>query len=198
MPQREYHRTDIAWHIKSGLYPCYVRHDILSQIAGRWDEFPKYADPDGVIPWVHCRAHSAALIGDGNVPAAWHLDSTLQGHESDWPDPYPALLCKFGSGIAAMLQMGVLEGYNPIYLLGCDLGLKAHNPGEPDPNHFHPEYWSDYIVTQSSADRTELQLVHMHTIAKAWCDEHGVQILNATIGGVLEVYPRSDYNSLFK
>ena len=37
----------------------------------------------------------------------------------------------------------------------------------------------------------------MHTHAKEWCDEHGIQVLNASMGGELEVYPRVDFDSLF-
>ncbi len=39
--------------------------------------------------------------------------------------------------------------------------------------------------------------VDMHEHAKAWCDERNIQVLNATLGGDLKVYPRVDFYSLF-
>ena len=39
--------------------------------------------------------------------------------------------------------------------------------------------------------------VDMHTHAKEWCDERGIKIFNASLGGSLEVYERVDFFSLF-
>ena len=97
-----------------------------------------------------------------------------------------------------MLQQAVREGFNPIYLLGADLGFVGRDGlGSPDPDHFSPVYntrWADRVRAHMD---NETQ-VDMHEHAKAWCDERNIQVLNATLGGKLKVYPRVDFYSLFQ
>jgi hypothetical protein len=107
----------------------------------------------------------------------------------------------------AALQLAVYLGFNPIYLIGCDTSYKIpssvyHEKGDPDrlvstqddPNHFDPDYfgkgrkWHDPHV-----DR---MIFHFQQ-AKTVCDELGVSVYNATVGGNLEVYPRVEFNDLF-
>lgn len=205
MPQREYHRTDAVWHIRNGTYPCYVRHDILSQLVGHWEAFPEpYLTPeeaDRVIPWVHCRRHSALAWGEAPVhdlPAHFHPNEDIGLHNPEFPIErcYPQLICKFGSGFSALLQMAMIEGHNPIYLVGTDLGFKPY-AGKADPNHFDAGYFADNTTTQAEAEGTNAALVHMHRLARRMADDLGVEIYNATKGGSLEEYPRVDYDSLF-
>jgi hypothetical protein len=86
-----------------------------------------------------------------------------------------------------MVQQAVLDGYNPIYLLGCDLGFK---PGH-GATHFAPNYYPpEQITTPEGADERNRTLLLMHQLIKRECDERGVEVLNATPGGALEVYPR--------
>jgi hypothetical protein len=96
-----------------------------------------------------------------------------------------------------MLQQAVRENYNPIYLVGADLGYVGRSGlGEADPDHFDPRYntrWADKVRARMD---NETQ-VDMHTQAKEWCDERGIQIFNASLGGSLEVYPRVEFRSLF-
>lgn len=180
MPQKDYHRQDIAYHVGLKEYPCYVRHDVLQQAAGGWNAFDQYADVgDHCVPWVHCRQHSAVVWGGDMVPDAWHLTYDLQGHESHMPNPYPYLICKFGSGYSALMQMAVLEGYTEIVLLGVDGNLSPTVDGV-DHSHFSTEYWTDYMVTQEEADRTNKGLYYAHQLAHDYCTRHGIHVINAT------------------
>ena len=106
------------------------------------------------------------------------------------------------------LQLAVYLGFNPIYLIGCDTNYKVidtvqFEKGDPnllissrddDPNHFVPNYfgagrkWHD--------PKVEHMLLHYEQSRRV-CDSLGVQVLNATVGGKLEVFPRVDYRSLF-
>ena len=90
-----------------------------------------------------------------------------------------------------MMQQAVLEGYNPIYLLGADLGFQ-----EGFANHFIPDYHSWPREAERAVIDNETQ-EEMHTHAKEWCDSHNIQILNATLGGKLEVYKRVDFYTIF-
>ena len=95
------------------------------------------------------------------------------------------------------MQQAVLEGYNPIYLVGADLGFVGRDGlGEADPDHFDPKYntrWAD----KARADLDNETQEDMHTHAQNWTRPRNIHILNATLGGKLQVYPRVDFFSLF-
>jgi len=197
---------DVLWHIEQD-YPCWVRKDVCEIIAGDyvpagflgermvfpapWTPEPREL-PANVTPWDSCDTHCAGFktLEDGTPdprrPDGWHLDDG-RGE-----------LCKYGSGYNVMLQQAVLEGYNPIYLLGADLGYVGRDGLEsPDPDHFHPEYNTRWADRARARMDNETQ-IDMHQHAKAWCDERNIQVLNATLGGELEVYPRVDFEELFQ
>ncbi len=96
-----------------------------------------------------------------------------------------------------MLQQAVREGFNPIYLVGVDLGYVPRKEGELDENHFSPEYHSRLVEPGRAAMDNETQ-IEMHQHAKDYADRNKIQILNATLGGDLEVYPRVNYGELFQ
>lgn len=107
----------------------------------------------------------------------------------------------------AMLQLAVYFGFNPIYLIGCDTSyqipesVQLENGNKEllistasDPNHFDASYfgrgkkWHDPHV-----DR----MIFHYEQARRICEEQGVQVLNATAGGNLEVFSRVNYFELF-
>jgi len=63
-----------------------------------------------------------------------------------------------------------------------------------DPNHFHPEYFGKGF---------RWQLPDLECAERAYCmakevyEENGREILDATFGGKLTVFPKIDYYSLF-
>ena len=124
-------------------------------------------------------------IGGEYVPTEWHL-------------PLP---CDYGGGISIALQTAVELGYDPIYLVGCDL-YKYRGPDDVDINHFDPSYcdyqWKngEELITPERWASTNRRLVIGHEVAKRSAEKMGVSILNATIGGALEVYERVDIRDL--
>ena len=84
--------------------------------------------------------------------------------------------------MSTMIQIAVELKYDEIYVVGCDLGYTEHQ----HLNHAIPNYTSD------KRDKSNLDngnMLHLHKMAKR-CSP--VPILNATVGGELEVYPRRD------
>ncbi len=128
-----------------------------------------------------CRIHaglSAAMAkrdadAAKRMPTAWHLPIT----------------CGFGSTLNIAVQLAVMMGYSPIYLLGCDLGHKQYEKGRDlDPNHFDPHYdgWDDEMWL----DRDET-LLYMHRIIAAETNARGVEVINLTPSDKLDaVHPR--------
>lgn len=103
------------------------------------------------------------------------------------------------------LQLAFYLGFKEVYLIGMDFSYSI--PGsaiidgasiestEDDVNHFHPDYfgkgkkWHDPKV-----DRVGLN----YEFAKLKFEEDDRWIFNATVGGMLEIFERVDYSSLFK
>ena len=66
--------------------------------------------------------------------------------------------------------------------------------GGDDPNHFHPDYFGKgYRWHNPRLDRMELA----YRKAKRVFEADGRRVVNATLGGKLEVFERVDYDSLF-
>lgn len=102
------------------------------------------------------------------------------------------------------MQLAYWMGFNPVYLVGMDFSYQIPDSlikdginftsTDDDPNHFHPSYfgkgkrWHD----------PQLNRVAMNfELAKNVFEKDNRKILNATIGGQLEIFERVDFFSLF-
>ena len=106
----------------------------------------------------------------------------------------------------ALLQLAIYLGFNPIYLIGCDTNYKIPktvihegdagliSTENDDANHFSPYYfgknskWHEPFVEK---------MIWHYEQAKTACELLEIQVLNATVGGKLEVFPRINYLDLF-
>lgn len=86
------------------------------------------------------------------------------------------------------LQMAAYMGFKEIYLLGTDCN---YNKGSKN-NHFMEEMKPDYT------NHNEDKMLLAYQTAKQYADAHGIKIYNATRGGMLEVFERVDFDSLFE
>lgn len=119
----------------------------------------------------------------------------------------------------AALQLAVYMGFNPIYLIGCDLnytipegtkasgevtdlgtgerivGYELTSTTDNDPNHFDPRYFGSGAKWHApNVDG----MIYGYQRAKEVCDTRGIKVFNATIGGKLEVFPRISFGNLFR
>lgn len=88
------------------------------------------------------------------------------------------------------IQIAVYMGFNPLYLIGCDLNYRSDT--ERDLNHAAP------YIRPANGDAAANNPVHIqaHEISLAACKARGVEIYNATEGGALDVYERVDLMEL--
>jgi len=100
------------------------------------------------------------------------------------------------------LQLAFHMGFRQVILIGVDHHFATQgeanktivSDGE-DPNHFSPGYFGKGF---------RWQLPDLGTSEIAYCmardafREAGREVIDATVGGRLTVFPRADYNSLFK
>jgi hypothetical protein len=92
-------------------------------------------------------------------------------------------------------------GFGEVVLVGVDHHYSAS--GTPhtvvvsesqDPDHFDTRYFSHGTKWQLPDLKTS---EYAYRLAREAYEAEGRQILDATIGGKLQVFPKVDYNSLF-
>lgn len=111
-----------------------------------------------------------------------------------------------------MLQLAAYMGYSTIYLIGCDtsysvgasvkqqgpkldgVGLLLTSTEDNDPNHFDPTYFG--AGREWHNPQVDKMIMHYGWAKKA-LESSPTQIINATVGGNLEVFERADFKMLF-
>lgn len=172
----------VSYWIKAGVR-CYLdetfRPKLLAELGGI-NRLPTYWKDqrlcDGVfdnVVWVRRWICHAASALHEKRPESWHLPE----------------ICCYGGSMNIAAQLAFMLGYEPVYLIGCDLGFRNDKSAAEDPNHFHPDYWTQDDFPLSTRDQT---LQHMHSIIKKEFETKGRHIYNAGIGGHLDVYERVD------
>ncbi len=98
------------------------------------------------------------------------------------------------------IQLAIFMGFKEIYLIGVD-----HNYSHVTDlsgniqvdttvkNHFGCEKFNPKTDYPANLNTSQ----YSYTIAKEYCDTHGIKIYNATRGGKLEVFKRVDFDKLF-
>jgi len=99
------------------------------------------------------------------------------------------------------LQLAFFMGFSQAILIGVDHSFTTK--GEPnrtivsqgdDPNHFHPKYFGKGFKWQlPDLDTSEVG----YMMAREAYKKAGRQVLDATIGGKLTIFPKIEYESLF-
>jgi len=179
-PQRLWQLQEIFMHIKTyPEEPAWLRRDIAEMITGKYrpflDPLPFYDElPPQVTSWDYCVPHNAA--------AGEHWQE--QENMPHWIEP--GHLCKPGTGITAMWQQAVWEGYDPIYFVGIDGNFQA---GKPEESHMHPEYYDKMVKTsEAAADGINRTIAWQHTMMEKWSNENGRTIF--TVGGAVDAHHR--------
>jgi uncharacterized Rossmann fold enzyme len=99
------------------------------------------------------------------------------------------------------MQLAYHMGFDKVILIGVDHNFTTQ--GKPnttitsqgdDPNHFHPGYFGKGFRWQLPDLETSERAYRM---AKQAYEQAGRQIVDATVGGKLQVFPKVDYNTLF-
>ena len=99
------------------------------------------------------------------------------------------------------LQLAYHMGFSQVILIGVDHNFTSQ--GKPnttlvsqgdDPNHFSPGYFVKGFRWQLPDLGTSQRAYHM---ARQAYQQAGREVLDATIGGKLTVFPKVDYNTLF-
>ena len=178
--------------------------DDQNKVVRKW--YPELSNYPHVHVWDYCWHHCSAMCEpDGtprpNFPVGWHLGWDKEVGVGDY-DPSVPKLCRYGMTMNAMAQQAYIEGFNPVYTLGTDLGF-TYREGErgqpvhdPDLDHYCVDYhnvWEreDYCIRRNPTH----ELAWSHVLAAF--TEAGRHIFNATPGGNLQALPRIEFSTLF-
>lgn len=118
----------------------------------------------------------------------WHCINTLESNEIfKFSEDFARNSYNYGSITHSALQLAVYMGCAEIYLLGVDFNYQLGSSN----NHF-------YIEKKKDSLRANVEFMRRgYMIAKEYADTHGIKIYNATRGGMLEVFERVNFDSLF-
>lgn len=94
------------------------------------------------------------------------------------------------------MQVAFFMGFKRVFLVGVDHSFdfegnpnqKKHMKGK-DPNHFHPDYFRGNDWHLPDLEASELS----YHLARFFYRRDGRQILDATVGGELDIYPKISY-----
>jgi len=175
------YKADIELHSQQN-YPCYVRSDIVAKFIERYVsekvESGKGWDINAHLQNIEVVEQCNHIDVERHTTQEWHLDWTL---------------CKQGGSVSCAIQLAVREGFDPIYLIGCEGDLKGNAV-----NHFMAGYVDIDAMTVQKARLANRTLELAHTIAGRECKERGIKILNATVGGsAIGGISPCDFDSLF-
>jgi hypothetical protein len=110
------------------------------------------------------------------------------------------------NSVIMALQIAIYMGFSKIYLLGCDHDWPLHLKETYYPHFYdskaHPLIRQGYgKIDTYSVDCTLKGIVQLwkhYRAIKAVADSRSIEIVNATRGGLLDVFPRIEYESLFE
>jgi hypothetical protein len=99
------------------------------------------------------------------------------------------------------LQLAFHMGIQQVILIGVDHNFTSKGDANKtvvsegdDPNHVHPNYFGKGVKWQlPDLDTSEIG----YAFAREHFQKAGREVIDATVGGKLMVFPKVDYNSLF-
>lgn len=120
------------------------------------------------IKWINDHPCHLLNFDDKELPDEWLLPQ----------------LCSFGGSVNLMMQIAVLNGFDEIVLLGCDLLYRDSKPSHFDKAY---EYGGEFPAFIRARNAFYGHVQAMNYIRRKKKD---ITVLNATRGGLLELWPR--------
>lgn len=173
---KEDYRSDVLRAVEECKIAIFC--DRLTPIIG--DKIP--AEHQHKVLWLNCLQNSS----ERNEP------------QDSWWNPLMierGRINNFGTTVFGCTQIAAYLGFSKMILVGCDMGYKSFLPGEPDPNHFGENYETK-SMPQEVHDLENPRRHESHEIIYFRARKVGIEIINATLGGDLEAYPRGDFFDL--
>jgi hypothetical protein len=188
---------------KMGFYPTYYVVEDSWVLEDRYKEINQLKGPEN--KFFGCYAKKRISRDDNNI----FLNIRRDVSRKNWAPRFSKNICREvcvgGSVTYVCMELAYYMGFSEVYLIGFDhnyiIPKSSEVQGvdilsnENDPNHFHPNYFGKgYHWHLPREDRMEIG----YRKAKEIFELDGRNIFNATVGGKLEVFPRKNFEELFK
>ncbi|MCM1112006.1 MAG: DUF115 domain-containing protein [Muribaculum sp.] len=129
-----------------------------------------------------------------NVPEWYHEDALCDFS----PEAHKYVVCGY-TVLYACMQLAAYMGFSELYLLGVDFD---HGSNFDNIKHFTEDYYMgrealvppDSEYTRKYGVKWQIQA---YQAARRYAELHNIKICNATRGGMLEIFERVDFDSLF-
>jgi len=180
-------------------------HVVEDHLVGedRVNEITDYRCPAKIFP----AYLSYCLPTQDNTIFLNHLPRRSFPVDTDFSDDVGEISYTGGTVTYTGLQIAASLGVDEIYLIGVDASYTVHNVQRStdydvgvltstadDTNHFDGRYFGKGYRWHDPNVHTMLQAYRK---ARNYSDAKGITLKNATIGGQLEVFPRTDFYQLF-
>lgn len=107
-------------------------------------------------------------------------------------------LDKSGTTMNVALQLAYYMDYDEVYLIGIDSNWKTATDtlksDEGDINHFHP----DYHAHIGDGGKEFWRMNTTHKTARKFFEKKGTKIMNASVVSSIDIYPKIQFEKLFK
>lgn len=173
-----------------GFHPTYfvsINRFVLQQFGEEISQLPM----PKFVSW-HSRAHLP--FTDNTL----YLRTIKEVYFSPVPPHY---VCEGATVTYVAMQIAFYMGFKQVILIGVDHNFASKGEAHKaivseggDPNHFDPNYFGKGVTWQLP-DLETSEIAYLR--AKAHYEQAGREIIDATVGGKLQVYRRVDYNTLF-
>ena len=111
----------------------------------------------------------------------WNYDNPDLPLEWHFPQP-----CSFGGSVNWAMQKAVMDGFNELILIGCDLEYKDKKPSHFDERYEHGGEQPAWFASRNAF------WGHVQALCYIRRKNLNVRVLNATIGGNLHIWERVD------
>jgi hypothetical protein len=187
---------------KMGWAPTYYTVEDIFVAEDRCDEINKYHKPKNKFFGNYL--HYCIEPDDKTLLLNIKADYSLYKNFPHFSKDILRYLWVGGTVSYLSMQLAYYMGFSEVYLIGFDHSYDIPDDAEvdkseilsnsDDPNHFDPNYFGKgYRWHDPQVDRMEKS----YEKAKANFEADNRRIINATVGGHLEVFPRADYKNLF-
>jgi glycosyltransferase involved in cell wall biosynthesis len=151
-----------------------------------------------------CKIESPKFLGIKSLPYIRdHRDIIfLQSVRKQFfsKDPRNAL-CEGHTVTYVAMQLAYFMGFSEVILIGVDHHFKSQGPANQevvsegnDENHFHPHYFGKGVRWNlPDLEKSEVA----YRLAKQAFEADGRRIMDATVNGRLNIFPKADYKQIF-
>lgn len=148
------------------------------------EEIRRYDCPIKLLPDVNIEFWKTKKEGEYQIHRAC-IDSY---NVFEFTEDITKVINVIGTVVVGCIQIAVYMGFKEIYLLGTDCNYVIGSVN----NYFGGDSKPDLI------DHSVEAMIKGYQMCRDYADSHGIKIYNATRGGMLEVFERVDFDSLFE